>query len=112
MGNQIYQLAASNESIGYPKLYVSPPQSEAKELPWATRKEKAPQSSSGYLPLSVDDIEHMLHHYGVTKPFVLSLPADEKDVYTASKSAGSGITGMDVIKPSEEITAYFDQYSG
>ncbi|EJW18631.1 PepSY domain-containing protein [Paenibacillus alvei] len=112
MGNQIYQLAASNESLGYPQLYVSPPQSEAKELPWATRKEKSPQSSSGYLPLSADDIEHMLHHYGVTKPFVLSLPADEKDVYTASKSAGSGITGMDVIKPSEEITAYFDQYSG
>ncbi|MBG9735245.1 PepSY-associated TM helix domain-containing protein [Paenibacillus alvei] len=112
MGNQIYQLAASNESLGYPQLYVSPPQSEAKELPWATRKEKSPQSSYGYLPLSADDIEHMLHHYGVTKPFVLSLPADEKDVYTASKSAGSGITGMDVIKPSEEITAYFDQYSG
>ncbi|WP_430111832.1 PepSY-associated TM helix domain-containing protein [Paenibacillus sp. B1-33] len=112
MGNQIYQLAASNESLGYPQLYVSPPQSEAKELPWATRKEKSPQSSSGYLPLSADDIEHMLHHYGMTKPFVLSLPADEKDVYTASKSAGSGITGMDVIKPSEEITAYFDQYSG
>ena len=34
-----------------------------------------------------------------------------KGVFTVSKSSGSGITGMHVA-PNEEITAYFDQYSG
>ena len=32
-------------------------------------------------------------------------------MFTVSKSSGSGITGMHVA-PNEEITAYFDQYSG
>ena len=38
MGNQIYKIASSNESLGYPKLYMAPPESKVKELPWATRK--------------------------------------------------------------------------
>lgn len=33
MGNQIYKIASSNESLGYPKLYMAPPESKVKELP-------------------------------------------------------------------------------
>ena len=30
MGNQIYKIASSNESLGYPKLYMAPPESKVK----------------------------------------------------------------------------------
>ena len=109
MGNQIYKIASSNESLGYPKLYMAPPESKVKELPWATRKEAPPESNSNEpKAISVDELRNGIK---IKKPYVISLPADPKGVFTVSKSSGSGITGMHVA-PNEEITAYFDQYSG
>lgn len=77
-------------------------------MPWATRK--APPESNLNEPkaISVDELQKGIE---IKKPYVISLPADPKGVFTVSKSSGSGITGMHVA-PNEEITAYFDQYSG
>ena len=109
MGKQIYNIATSNESLGYPKLYMAPPESKFKELPWATRQETPPQSDSNeQTALSIDELEKSIQ---IEKPYVISLPNEPKGVFTISKSSGSGITGMHV-SPNEEITAYFDQYSG
>ncbi|MBY0599894.1 PepSY-associated TM helix domain-containing protein [Bacillus bingmayongensis] len=109
MGKQIYNIATSNQSLGYPKLYMAPPESKFKELPWATRQETPPQSDvTKRGALSINDLEEKIQ---IEKPYVISLPNDAKGVFTVSKSSGSGITGMNV-SPNEEITAYFDQYSG
>ncbi|MEY8348975.1 PepSY domain-containing protein [Bacillus cereus] len=109
MGKQIYNIATSNESLGYPKLYMAPPESKFKELPWATRQETPPQSNSNErTALSIDALEKKIQ---IEKPYVIVLPNDQKGVFIVSKSSGSGITGMHV-SPNEEITAYFDQYSG
>ena len=78
-------------------------------MPWATRKEAPPESNSNEpKAISVDELQKGIE---IKKPYVISLPADPKGVFTVSKSSGSGITGMHVA-PNEEITAYFDQYSG
>ncbi|MBO1581335.1 PepSY domain-containing protein [Bacillus sp. XF8] len=109
MGKQIYSIATSNESLGYPKLYMAPPESQFKELPWATRQETPPQSSvSEQTALTIDELKQNIQ---MKKPYVIALPDDSKGVFTVSKSSGSGITGMHV-SPNEETTAYFDQYSG
>ncbi|MBC6971377.1 PepSY domain-containing protein [Bacillus sp. Xin] len=109
MGKQIYNIAASNQSLGYPKLYMAPPESKVEELPWATKHETPPQSDVAKRgALSINDLEEKIQ---IEKPYVISLPNDAKGVFTVSKSSGSGITGMNV-SPNEEITAYFDQYSG
>ncbi|MCI0763753.1 PepSY domain-containing protein [Bacillus sp. TL12] len=109
MGKQIYNIATSNESLGYPKLYMAPPESKFKELPWATRQETPPQSNiTEQATLSIDELEKKIQ---IKKPYVIALPNDQKGVFIVSKSSGSGITGMHV-SPNEEITAYFDQYSG
>lgn len=61
MGNQIYKIASSNESIGYPTLYMAPPESKVKELPWATRKEAPPESNSNEpKAISVDELQKEL----------------------------------------------------
>ena len=58
MGNQIYKIASSNESLGYPKLYMAPPESKVTELPWATRKEAPPESNSNEpKAISVDTLQ-------------------------------------------------------
>ena len=108
MGNQIYKIASSNESLGYPKLYMAPPESKVKNC--RGQQEKAPPESNLNEPkaISVDELQKGIE---IKKPYVISLPADPKGVFTVSKSSGSGITGMHVA-PNEEITAYFDQYSG
>ncbi|MEN1937558.1 PepSY domain-containing protein [Paenibacillus sp. 102] len=109
MGKQIYNITTSSESLGYPKLYMAPPESQFKELPWATRQETLPQSDfTEQSTLLIDELEKKLN---IEKPYVISLPNNSKGVFTVSKSSGSGITGMHV-SPNEEITAYFDQYSG
>ena len=60
MGNQIYKIASSNESLGYPKLYMAPPESKVKEL-WATRKEAPPESNSNEpKAISVDELQKEL----------------------------------------------------
>ena len=61
MGNQIYKIASSNESLGYPKLYMAPPESKVKELPWATRKEAPPESNLNEpKAISVDELQKEL----------------------------------------------------
>ena len=44
MGNQIYKIASSNESLGYPKLYMAPPESKVKNC--RGQQEKAPPESN------------------------------------------------------------------
>ena len=44
MGNQIYKIASSNESLGYPKLYMAPPESKVKNC--RGQQEEAPPESN------------------------------------------------------------------
>ena len=60
MGNQIYKIASSNESLGYPKLYMAPPESKVKELPWATRKAPPESDSNEPKAISVDELQKEL----------------------------------------------------
>ncbi|MEK5231720.1 PepSY domain-containing protein [Lysinibacillus sp. FSL K6-0232] len=113
-------------SDSYPALQQQPPTSEIAEIPWATRQLDAPAS---------DGDAHALHHGGgatrytnpnqitiaqleqeiqaqhIEKPYTILYPANEEGVFTVAKASNSGVTGLDV-KPSEEATMYFDQYSG
>ena len=57
MGNQIYKIASSNESLGYPKLYMAPPESKVTELPWATRKAPPESNSNEPKAISVDTLQ-------------------------------------------------------
>ena len=57
MGNQIYKIASSNESLGYPTWL----RLNQKELPWATRKEAPPESNSNEpKAISVDELQKEL----------------------------------------------------
>ncbi|NEW06711.1 PepSY domain-containing protein [Paenibacillus sp. SYP-B3998] len=111
MGNQIYKMSTAHHALGFPALYVTPPESKNNHLPWATRKENPPESANEKGTITMDSYEGIALSQGINKPFVINLPSSEKDVITVSRSTGSGITGMNV-GPSEEITSYFDQYSG
>ncbi|WP_323704505.1 PepSY domain-containing protein [Mammaliicoccus sp. Dog046] len=126
MGKQINQFAEEHPKFGYSAMVANPPQSEDNELPWATRNKEQPKSKKD---------PHAQHHGGsqiaigtdgqqslesiisksekqhITKPFSIVYPADDKGVFTVSKSSNTGVTGLDVA-PKEETTAYFDQYSG
>ena len=75
MGNQIYKIASSNESLGYPKLYMAPPESKVKELPWATRKAPPESNSNEPKAISVHELQKGIE---IKKPYVISLPADQK----------------------------------
>lgn len=126
MGKQINQFAEENPKFGYSVLMANPPESEDNELPWATRTKEKPNSEDdphakhhgsttniigGEHQESLENIISQSVKDGISKPFSVVFPADEKGVYTVSKSSNTGVTGLDV-KPKEEITAYYDQYSG
>lgn len=112
MGNFIYEAAQKYSTIGTPILKQQPPTSDINELPWATRKNKAPMSTvSNNNKLSVEQLMTKVEIAHISKPYSILYPQDEAGVYTVSKGSNTGITGLDV-SPSEEMTAYFDQYSG
>ncbi|MGG0657208.1 PepSY-associated TM helix domain-containing protein [Rummeliibacillus pycnus] len=129
MGNFIYTAAQEHPSIGIPKLQQSPPTSDMSEIPWATRKNDAPSSSKegGHahhagmsMPgmdmtssnmISVQQLMTNVDATKISKPYSIIYPSSEDGVYTVAKSSNTGVTGLDV-SPYDEITTYFDQYSG
>ncbi|WP_239734590.1 PepSY domain-containing protein [Mammaliicoccus sp. G-M28] len=126
MGKQINQFAEEHPKLGYSALKATPPESEDNELPWATRNKEKPSSkkdphadhhgaTSSVIGAegqqSLESIISQAENAKVKKPFSIVYPADDKGVFTVSKSSNTGVTGLDVA-PKEETTAYFDQYSG
>lgn len=127
MGNFIYTAAQENPSIGFPELQQSPPTSEINEIPWITRKNEMPTSNaSGHSghgehsgavdytnenALSIEELIGHIENENIPKPYSIILPGSEEGVFTVAKGSGTGVTGLDV-SPDEEVTNYFDQYSG
>ncbi|MDN4526354.1 PepSY-associated TM helix domain-containing protein [Fictibacillus fluitans] len=127
MGDFIYSAAQKHPSIGTPMLKQQPPESDRSEIPWATRKNKAPSSEvenehhagmqhmqdkqDQSAMISIEQLINKADEATIQKPYTINYPSTEKGVYTVSKSSNTGITGLDV-NPDDEMTAYFDQYSG
>ncbi|REB08787.1 PepSY domain-containing protein [Sporosarcina sp. BI001-red] len=129
MGNFIYTASQEHPSIGTPLLQQQPPTSDMSEIPWATRKEKAPESDKpdphanhaghGNMPgmdmgntgIPVEKLMLKAKDSGISKPYSIVYPFSEDGVFTVSKGSNTGVTGLDV-SPTEEMTSYFDQYSG
>ncbi|MCT6925436.1 PepSY domain-containing protein [Metasolibacillus sp.] len=127
MGHFIYTAAQENPSIGIPELQQNPPTSEVNEIPWITRKNETPTSNaqdhsghgghtgaadySNEYALSVEELIGHIENENIPKPYSIILPSSEEGVFTVAKGSGTGVTGLDV-SPDEEITIYFDQYSG
>ncbi|UOQ44249.1 PepSY domain-containing protein [Halobacillus salinarum] len=121
MGNKIYTAAHNYPAIGIPELKQNPPTSEVNEIPWATRKDEKPSSAtkketeaSGTTAPQRINIETLMakaDKEGIIKPYSIVYPQDEKGVFTIAKGSNSGVTGLDV-SPYQEVTTYFDQYSG
>lgn len=124
MGNIIYTASQAHPSIGTPTLQSHPPTSETNEIPWATRKQQAPASgheghgnmapavnASNPNALSIEQLSSTIAETSIKKPYSIILPSTDDGVYTVAKGSNTGITGLDVA-PSEEMTSYFDQYSG
>lgn len=125
MGNFIYSAAQENPSFGIPLLKQQPPTSNMSEIPWATRKNEAPASNQSHAHhgdmagmmthnsnmISVQQLMQEVEKEQISKPYSIVYPKNEEGVFTVSKGSNTGITGLDV-SPYEEVTTYFDQYSG
>lgn len=129
MGSHISKLGEDYPNLGHTELRYNPPNSDVNEIPWATRSKKEPMSENGEhkghadrhgasssvtdLPnqMTVDEIGNIAQKEGVSKPFSIVYPSDDKGVFTISKGSNTGVTGLDV-SPYEETTIYYDQYSG
>ncbi|TQR21749.1 PepSY-associated TM helix domain-containing protein [Psychrobacillus vulpis] len=124
MGNFIYSAAQSHPSIGIPELQQVPPTSENNEIPWATRKNEPPASTDAHAQhngmsnktdnsnmISVQNLIQKVEEAEISKPYSIVYPISDDGVYTVSKGSNTGVTGLDV-SPYEEMTTYFDQYSG
>ncbi|MFC9774195.1 PepSY-associated TM helix domain-containing protein [Paenibacillus chitinolyticus] len=128
MGDFIYSAAQKYPSIGTPVLKQNPPTSDISEIPWATRKNKPPASTGGSHAehngmaamdhtsnpsgmIAVQQLMNEVKQADISKPYSIIYPKNEQGVYTVSKSSNTGVTGLDV-SPYDEVTAYFDQYSG
>ncbi|MEK4485588.1 PepSY domain-containing protein [Psychrobacillus sp. FSL H8-0484] len=126
MGNFIYSTAQSHPSLGFTELNEVPPTSDINEIPWATRKNEAPTSSDAHAhhngmagmsnmtdsnKISVQQLMEKVDESQISKPYSIVYPTGEDGVYTVSKGSNTGVTGLDV-SPYEEMTTYFDQYSG
>lgn len=125
MGNVISTVSQENPTIGAPELKTTPPNSEINEIPWATRKNEAPNSESHShhhgehagsglheeMMISIQDLTSQIEGQNINKPYSIIYPSDPEGTFTVSKGSNSGGTGLDV-SPDEEITNYFDQYSG
>lgn len=61
--------------------------------------------------MSVGDLMKHVDSENISKPYSIILPSSEEGVFTVAKGSNTGITGLDV-NPNEEITNYFDQYTG
>ncbi|GAA3410968.1 PepSY-associated TM helix domain-containing protein [Paenibacillus hodogayensis] len=127
MGNFIYSAAQNKPSIGFPLLKQNPPISDMSEIPWATRKNETPESTSSHAGhhdmagmegmkhnssmITVRQLMSEIDNHRISKPYSIIYPSGNNSVFTVSKSSNTGITGLDV-SPYQEITTYFDPYSG
>ncbi|ARJ37532.1 sulfite reductase subunit alpha [Sporosarcina ureae] len=129
MGNFIYTASQEHPSIGTPLLQQQPPTSDMSEIPWATRKEEAPTSEKPdphanhggnedmpgmdmvHNGIAVEELMEKVQGEKISKPYSIVYPFSEDGVFTVSKGSNTGVTGLDV-NPAEEMTSYFDQYSG
>ncbi|WP_040287155.1 PepSY-associated TM helix domain-containing protein [Sporosarcina koreensis] len=128
MGDFIYSASQDHPSIGTPLLQQQPPASDMSEIPWAVRKEEAPSSGEpdphanhggGKMPgmdmggngILIEKLLWKARDAGIEKPYTIIAPSSEDGVFIVSKGSNTGVTGLDV-SPYDEMTAYFDQYSG
>lgn|GEM_PF-277232 len=135
MGDFIYSASQKHPSIGTPLLQQQSPMSDMSEVPWAVRKEEPPTSGtdkgdskpdphanhggSGKMPgmdmgndgILVEKLLWKARDAGIGKPYSIIYPSSTEGVFTVSTASNTGVTGLDV-SPAEEMTAYFDQYSG
>ncbi|MCR8937024.1 PepSY domain-containing protein [Brevibacillus laterosporus] len=112
MGEGINQLATSTKT-GYPSYSFSfgeKPESivktkdVAKDVPWAAENLPVPQSlHNQYVPLSLENVMWVAEQQNITKPYTISLPQNEKGVYTLTTAH---------TKPGQEATLHIDQYTG
>lgn len=129
MGNFIYTASQEHPSMGTPLLQQQPPTSDMSEIPWATRKEEAPTSDKpdphanhggngdmpgmdmGHNGIAVEELMEIVQGEKISTPYSIIYPFSKDGVFTVSKGSNTGVTGLDV-NPAEEMTSYFDQYSG
>ncbi|WP_079913160.1 PepSY domain-containing protein [Paenibacillus sp. 32352] len=128
MGDILYSTAQKHPSIGFPVLKQNPPTSDMKEIPWATRKNELPASIGGSHEehngvahqnimsvrngmINLQQLMNEINQANISKPYSIIYPKDEHGVFIVSKGSNSGVTGLDV-SPNDEVTAYFDAYSG
>lgn len=125
MGAKIASVMDNSGELGQSELAVNPPKSDVNEIPWATRKNKQPESESGSahhgsgeMPrtdikkqISIDKVVAEAQKDGITKPFSIVYPTSEEAAFTVSKGSNTGVTGLDV-SPYHEQTLYIDQYNG
>nr|WP_253937311.1 PepSY domain-containing protein [Halobacillus sp. A1] len=112
MGEQINRLATATQT-GYPQFALSfgpKPESElltkdvAKEGPWATENLPVPASNHpSNNEITLPMVQQLAKENEVSKPYTISLPDDERGVYTLATSD---------TKPGENATLHIDQYSG
>lgn len=124
-GSILANIASESPTVGYPLLQQKPPTSDVSEIPWATRQLEAPTSEGEHAQhhgggavrytsdkqISIANLEKEITAMNIAKPYSIIYPSNGEGVYTVAKTSNSGVTGLDV-KPSEEATMYFDQYSG
>ncbi|GIO08322.1 PepSY domain-containing protein [Brevibacillus reuszeri] len=125
MGDFIYTASQKYPSLGQPQVEALT--SDMSEVPWATRKNEAPASTDAHAHhggmnaatvltnesnrLPIEQLMQKIEEAHISKPYSIVYPSSDDGVYTVSKSSNTGVTGLDV-SPYEEMTAYFDQYSG
>ncbi|MDQ0862328.1 PepSY-associated TM helix domain-containing protein [Bacillus sp. V2I10] len=113
MGEQINRLATSTNT-GYPPFANSggeKPESTVKtkdvaeDVPWATENLPVPGSSttSGYVPISLEDVTYIAQNKEIMKPYTISIPQGKMGVYTIATSP---------TKPGDNATLHVDQYTG
>ncbi|MDK9847416.1 PepSY-associated TM helix domain-containing protein [Staphylococcus equorum] len=124
MGSKISGLMDNSGDLGRTELAINPPKSDVNEIPWATRSNKQPESSSqsahhgdGAMPrtdiknqISIDKVVQTARKENINKPFSIVYPTDEESPFTVSNGSNTGVTGLDV-SPSDEKTLYVDQYN-
>lgn len=91
-----YSFGEKPESVMYTKDI-------AEDIPWANEKLLVPSSETGRnLSLTIDEVNSIANKEHITKPYTISMPGDEKGVYTISHND----------TPKNLATLHIDQYSG
>ncbi|WP_251521340.1 MULTISPECIES: PepSY-associated TM helix domain-containing protein [Staphylococcus] len=123
-GAKLANILSTSGTLGQSELTVNPPKSDVNEIPWATRKNKQPESKhaahhgTGEIPktdfkkqISIDKVVKAAKQNGMSKPYSIVYPSKPEGAFTLTKSSNTGVTGLDV-SPYDEKTLYLDQYTG